>query len=89
MEPAVYPLISRYCLLQMIKNVLAPISRRWIEAVASINVAGKPTYHLNDLVSRELKAGLTARYLLMDSWFTMPATVTSLAGLIPVIGMVK
>lgn len=49
----------------------------------------KATDHLNDMVNRALKAGLTARYLLMDSWFTMPATVTSLAGLMPVIGMVK
>lgn len=49
----------------------------------------KATDHLNDMVNRALKAGLTARYLLMDSWFTMPATVTSLAGLIPIIGMVK
>ena len=49
----------------------------------------KATEHLKGMVNRALKAGLTARYLLMDSWFTMPATVTSLAGLIPVIGMVK
>jgi hypothetical protein len=49
----------------------------------------KATDHLANMVKRALKAGLTARYLLMDSWFTMPATVTSLAGLIPVVGMVK
>jgi len=49
----------------------------------------KATDHLKDMVNRAFKAGLTARYLLMDSWFTMPATVTSLAGMIPVIGMVK
>jgi len=49
----------------------------------------KATEHLKGMLNRALKAGLTARYLLMDSWFTMPATVTSLAGLIPVIGMVK
>ena len=49
----------------------------------------KATEHLKGMVNRAFKAGLTARYLLMDSWFTMPATVTSLAGLIPVIGMVK
>lgn len=49
----------------------------------------KATEHLKGMVNRAFKAGLTARYLLMDSWFTMPATVTTLAGLIPVIGMVK
>ncbi len=41
------------------------------------------------MVDRALKAGLTARYLLMDSWFTMPATIKALAGAMPVIGMVK
>ena len=49
----------------------------------------KATDHLRDMVNRAMKAGLTARYLLMDSWFTMPATVTCLADLMPVIGMVK
>jgi hypothetical protein len=49
----------------------------------------KATDHLKVMVGRVLNAGLTARYLLMDSWFTMPATVTSLAGFVPVIGMVK
>ncbi len=49
----------------------------------------KATAHLKVMVNRALKAGLTARYLLMDSWFTMPATITALAGAMPVVGMVK
>jgi hypothetical protein len=49
----------------------------------------KATLHLKDMVARTLKTGLTAKYLLMDSWFTMPATVASLADQLPVIGMVK
>ncbi len=49
----------------------------------------KATLHLKDMVARALKTGLTARYLLMDSWFTMPATIASLAEQLPVIGMVK
>ena len=51
--------------------------------------AVKATGQLAEMITRVLKSGITARYLLMDSWFTMPATVTSLAGLMPVIGMVK
>ena len=47
----------------------------------------KATDHLKVMVERALNAGMTARYLLMDSWFTMPATVTSLADVVPVIGM--
>ena len=49
----------------------------------------KATEHLKAMLNRATNAGLTARYLLMDSWFTMPATVASLAGELPVIGMVK
>jgi len=36
-----------------------------------------------------LAAGVSAKYLLMDSWFTMPAKVIVLARPIKVIGMVK
>lgn len=49
----------------------------------------KATAQLETMVARSLKAGIEAKYLLMDSWFTMPATVSSLAKHIPVIGMVK
>jgi hypothetical protein len=49
----------------------------------------KSTAQLESMVKRILAAGIQARYLLMDSWFTMPATVTALAKHIPVIGMVK
>jgi hypothetical protein len=49
----------------------------------------KATEHLSTMVKRILSAGIRAQYLLMDSWFTMPATVTALAKDIDVIGMVK
>lgn len=49
----------------------------------------KATGHLETMVKRILTAGIGAQYLLMDSWFTMPATVTALAEYIDVIGMVK
>lgn len=47
------------------------------------------TGQLQDMVRQLLEAGITARYLLMDNWFTIPVTVDSLAGRIPVIEMVK
>jgi len=65
------------------------VDRRCCSHQRRIEATVKATGHLGDMVKRALKAGLTARYLLMDSWFTMPATVTSLAALVPVIGMVK
>jgi len=49
----------------------------------------KATEHLETMVKRLLSAGIRAQYLLMDSWFTMPATVTALAEHIDLIGMVK
>lgn len=49
----------------------------------------KATAHLQDMVKRALAIGIRAKYLLMDSWFTMPATMISLSQYLPVIGMVK
>lgn len=49
----------------------------------------KATAHLETMVKRILSAGVDAKYLLMDSWFTLPATVTALSEHIDVIGMVK
>lgn len=49
----------------------------------------KATENLESMVKRILNAGVQADYLLMDSWFTMPATVTALTEYIDVIGMVK
>ena len=49
----------------------------------------KATGHLEAMVKRILSNGIRAQYLLMDSWFTMPAIVTVLAEHIDVIGMVK
>ena len=45
--------------------------------------------NLEAMVKRILAAGVQAKYLLMDSWFAMPATITALASNIAVIGMVK
>jgi hypothetical protein len=57
--------------------------RRRKEAMA------KATQHLEAMVKRTLAAGIQAKYLLMDSWFTLPATVDSVAKHIDIIGMVK
>ena len=45
--------------------------------------------NLEAMVKRILTNGVQAKYLLMDSWFTMPATVTALSTHIDAIGMVK
>ena len=45
--------------------------------------------NLEAMVKRVLAKGVQANYLLMDSWFAMPATVSALSKHIDVIGMVK
>jgi len=49
----------------------------------------KATMLLAPMVKRILKAGVKARYVLMDSWFTMPANICALREHLDVIGMVK
>jgi len=49
----------------------------------------KAPENLEAMVKRILAAGVQAKYLLMDSWFAMPATITTLSKYIDVIGMVK
>ena len=49
----------------------------------------KTTVHLEAMVKRSLSAGIQAKYLLMDSWFTLPSTVACLAQHIDIVGMVR
>jgi len=49
----------------------------------------KATAHLENMVKRILCTGVSAKYLLMEGWFTMPATVVVLAQHLKVIGMAK
>ncbi len=53
------------------------------------DAAQKATDNTRAMVKRALNAGVKAKYILMDSWFTMPATVSALKEYIEVIGMVK
>ena len=49
----------------------------------------KATEHLGPMVERILKAGIKARYVLMDRWFTMPSNIAALRKHLDVIGMLK
>ena len=49
----------------------------------------KATLYIETMVTRILSTGIRAKYLLMDSWFTLPTTVSLLAKHIEVIGMVR
>jgi hypothetical protein len=64
---------KRLCDNQKILDKRCCAYRRRKEATA------KTTVHLQAMVKRTLSAGIRAKYLLMDSWFTLPSTVTSLS----------
>lgn len=49
----------------------------------------KAPENLESMVKRALSEGFHAKYLLMDSWFMLPATVSALSKHIDVIGMIK
>ena len=66
-----------------------PVDKRCCAHQRRTEATVKATEHLENMVKRIHSAGIRAHYLLMDSWFTMPATVTALAEHIDVIGMVK
>ena len=74
---------SRLCDSQKVQDKRCCAHQRRKEATI------KATEQLETMVKRILSSGIQAQYLLMDSWFTMPATVSALAQHIDVIGMVK
>jgi len=74
---------KRLCESQKVMDNRCCAHKRRKEAIV------KATAHLEIMVKRILSAGIRAQYLLMDSRFTMPATVTALADHIDVIGVVK
>jgi len=66
-----------------------PVDKRCCAYQRRKEATEKTTAHLETMVKRILSTGISAKYLLMDSWFTMPATVITLAEHLNVIGMVK
>jgi hypothetical protein len=71
------------------QGVTKDLDRRSCGAKRRREAVTKSTALLAPMVRRALEAGGKARYLLMDSWFGMPAIISALRPLIPVICMVK
>lgn len=71
------------------QNVTKAVDRRSCGAVRRREATTKSTALLVPMLSRALAAGAKARYLLMDSWFGLPAIISALCPLLPVICMVK
>ncbi len=47
------------------------------------------TVHLEPMIKRAIKIGIRAKYLVMDSWFSMPSVISSLRQHIHIICMLK
>ena len=71
------------------QGVLKQLDRRTCGARRRREAVTKSTSLLAPMVQRALETGVKARYLLMDSWFGMPAIIASLRHLLPVICMIK
>jgi len=54
-----------------------------------VEATTKATLLLVPMLKRILKTGIHAKYVLMDSWFTMPANVCAMREHLDVIGMIK
>jgi hypothetical protein len=65
------------------------LDRRSCGATRRREATTKSTALLVPMLRRALASGVKARYLLMDSWFGLPAIISALRSLIPVICMVK
>jgi hypothetical protein len=70
------------------QDVIKNLDRRSCGAKRRREAVTKSTDLLAPMVLRALEAGIKARYLLMDSWFGMPAIISALRPLIPVICMI-
>lgn len=71
------------------QGVTKSLDRRSCGAMRRREAVTKSTALLEPMLRRALQAGVKARFLLMDSWFGMPAIISALSPLIPVICMVK
>lgn len=71
------------------QNVTKSLDRRCCGASRRREATTKSTELLLPMLRRVMDAGAKARYLLMDSWFGMPAIISALRSLLPVICMVK
>ena len=87
--PIDFALLSSTDSCNRYQGVLKHLDRRTCGAKRRREAMTKSTSLLAPMVQRALEAGVKARYLVMDSWFGMPAIIASLRNLIPIICMIK
>ena len=72
-----------------IQGITKDIDKRTCGHKRRVEAACKATDLLTVMVKRILAAGITADYILMDSWFSFPAVIATLSLDLPVICMLK
>ena len=87
--PIDFALLSSTDSCNRYQGVLKHLDRRTCGAKRRREAMTKSTSLLAPMVQRALEAGVKARYLVMDSWFGMPAIIASLRNLLPIICMIK
>ena len=87
--PIDFALLSSSNAKSRLQNIHKTLDKRTCGYRRRIEAMEKSTAHLETMVKRALAAGIKAKYVLMDSWFGMPATIAKLSSHLDVICMVK
>lgn len=87
--PIDFALLSSSNAKSRVQHIRKVLDKRTCGYRRRVEAMEKTTAHLESMVKRALSAGIKAKYVLMDSWFGMPATITKLASHLDVICMVK
>ena len=87
--PIDFALLSSSNAKSRLQGIRKSLDRRTCGYRRRMEAMEKSTAHLEAMVKRALSAGIKAKYVLMDSWFGMPATIAKLASHLDVICMVK
>jgi len=87
--PVDFVLLSSSNAKSRLQNIHKSLDKRTCGYRRRSEAMQKSTAHLEAMVKRALAAGITAKYVLMDSWFGMPATIAKIASHLDVICMVK
>uniref|UniRef100_UPI00389B2EE7 transposase n=1 Tax=Viridibacillus soli TaxID=2798301 RepID=UPI00389B2EE7 len=73
-----------------INGISKDIDKRTSGYKLRVNALQTAPEQIPDMIRRALSSGIDARYVLMDSWFTMPLLIKGIAAQgLDVIGMVK
>ena len=87
--PIDFALLSSSNAKSRVQDIRKSLDKRTCGYRRRVEAMQKSTAHLEGMVKRALAAGIKAKYILMDSWFGMPATISKLAKHLDVICMVK